>query len=163
MRAKILVADDHAVLRRSLRSTFDGSGDDWEICGEAADGRQAVEMAAKLKPNLIILDLAMPVMDGLAAARELHRLLPDTPLLMYTMHASTQLEVEARKAGIHKVVPKSSSAEIMAAARATLREMPVAQDDHPPPQPNGGVVEPPREKAVAQSANGDASGKSTSD
>lgn len=155
MPARILVADDHEALRRSLRAIFQASGDDWEICGEAPDGRQAVALATRLRPDLIILDLAMPIMDGLAAARELRKLLPEIPLLMYTMHASPQLEVEARKAGIERIVAKSNSAEILAAARATLREK-VGGHDHPAPPaaPASDSSDAPPEKAAVKSGNG---------
>jgi CheY-like chemotaxis protein len=100
--ARILIADDNAAMRASLGALLAGEG--WSVCGEAADGRQAVEMAAQLVPDLIILDLAMPVLDGLHAAVEILSADPTRPILLYTLHNSGVIEVKAKKAGIREVV-----------------------------------------------------------
>jgi DNA-binding NarL/FixJ family response regulator len=79
----ILIVDDSPVLRKTLRQTLEQGGA-WEVCGEAADGREAIKQAQRLKPDLVVLDLSMPVMNGLEAAHELKRLLPSLPLVMFT-------------------------------------------------------------------------------
>jgi len=77
----ILIVDDNVVIRRSLRRILESIGE-WKIVGEAADGREGIEKARELQPDLIVLDLAMPVMNGLEAARELNQIMPNVPLLM---------------------------------------------------------------------------------
>ena len=102
----ILIVDDSPVVRRALRSNFE-QHKDWIVCGEAADGREAIEKARQLNPNLIILDLSMPRMDGLAAARELNRIQPNVPLLMFTTFKNPSIEREAIAAGCADVISKS--------------------------------------------------------
>jgi DNA-binding NarL/FixJ family response regulator len=87
--------------------------DDFEVCGEAENGRVGVERAVRLKPDLIILDLSMPVMDGLQAAREIRELMPAIPILMYTSFASANLPAEARAAGVSRVAAKPSPPEAL--------------------------------------------------
>ncbi len=107
MPARILIAEDNPTVRTALRSILQAAGP-WEIT-EAANGQEAIAKAQEINPQLIILDLVMPVMDGLVAARQISKLLPDTPLLMHTMHWSSQVEVEAQKVGVRKVIPKSDT------------------------------------------------------
>jgi len=88
-----------------LRTTFeDISG--WEVCGEAENGREAIEKASELKPDLIVLDLAMPIMHGLEAAPVLRRMLPAVPIILFTLYANKFLEQEAFSAGVTVVVSK---------------------------------------------------------
>jgi len=103
---KILIADDNESLRKALRDIL-SVRDGWSICGEATNGRSAVSLALELKPDLIILDFLMPLMNGLAAAAEISKSLPDTPIVLYTMHKSSQLDREAKKVGISRVVSKT--------------------------------------------------------
>jgi CheY-like chemotaxis protein len=79
-----------------------------KACGEAVNGQDAIEKAAQLHPHLVVLDLAMPVMNGLEAARVLRKTMPDVPLIMLTNHASKLIEPEARAAGISAVLSKES-------------------------------------------------------
>lgn len=95
-------------MRDTFRQTLEAEAG-WSVCGEAVDGRDGIEKAQQYKPDLIVLDLAMPVMDGLQAARELTRLLPGVPLMMFTSYDSPQLQREALSAGVRKVVSKSAS------------------------------------------------------
>jgi DNA-binding NarL/FixJ family response regulator len=104
--ARILVVDDNAVIRRSLRSLLEAQ-DDWQVCGEAADGKEAVAKFDKEKFNVIVLDFQMPNMNGLDAAKEITARSPNTPILMVTLHSSPQLTAEARKAGIRGLCPKA--------------------------------------------------------
>jgi response regulator NasT len=78
----------------------------WEICGEAEDGREAVSKATHLRPDLIVLDFKMPLVDGLQAAQEIGRKLPTTPIVVYTLYKDEQLESVARSAGVRRVVAK---------------------------------------------------------
>jgi DNA-binding NarL/FixJ family response regulator len=100
----VLIVDDHPKVREALRSIFNANG--FTVCGEAIDGRDAIEKAQELHPDLIVLDLSMPVMNGLVAARELTKLMPNVPLVMFTNHTGTIVEEEARRAGIRSIMSK---------------------------------------------------------
>lgn len=116
---RVLIVDDHAIIRRLLRSLFEGQ--DWEVC-DAVDGAEGVRKAQEVNPALIILDMSMPVMNGLQAARALKLLMPHIPLLMFTNHVGAVVE-EARSAGIFAVVCKSdsnSSNQLLVHANALL-------------------------------------------
>jgi CheY-like chemotaxis protein len=118
MPTRILIADDNPAVRTALRQLLE-TVDSWEVI-DAQNGQEAVAKAQELRPNLIILDLVMPVMDGLVAARVLSKLMPDIPLLMHTMHWSPQVELEGQKAGVRKVVPKTDSRGLIAAIQQFL-------------------------------------------
>jgi DNA-binding NarL/FixJ family response regulator len=105
----ILIVDDSALIRRSLRS-FIEKRSDWGICGEAENGQVAVEKVQQMHPEVVILDLQMPVMNGLEAARQINQLAPETAMLMFTMHNSDELQIAARTAGIRQVLSKSDAA-----------------------------------------------------
>lgn len=85
----ILIVDDNAVMRRLVRSHIEANSE-WDVCGEAENGLIAIERVKELRPDLVILDFQMPVMNGLEAAREIARLAPDTAIVMLTMHNSDQ-------------------------------------------------------------------------
>jgi DNA-binding NarL/FixJ family response regulator len=102
----ILIVDDNALVRRLLRSWLEQHSE-WKICGEAENGKLAIEKVESLHPDIVILDLQMPVMNGLDAAREIKRLCPTTAMIIFTVHASYELVKEARKHGITEVVSKS--------------------------------------------------------
>jgi CheY-like chemotaxis protein len=106
---RILVVDDNAVVRTLVRKLFE-SQSDFEISGEAENGRDAVDKAEKLKPDLIILDLIMPVMTGLDAAPLLKQLLPNTPIILFTQQEGSEVERQARAVGIDAVVSKTQVA-----------------------------------------------------
>jgi two-component system, NarL family, response regulator LiaR len=109
---RILIVDDHVAVRLALTRVIE-SVDDFEVCGEAENGRIGVERAVRLKPDLIILDLSMPVMDGLQAAREIRELMPAVPILMYTSFTNANLPAEARAAGVSRVAAKPSPPEAL--------------------------------------------------
>jgi two-component system chemotaxis response regulator CheY len=104
---RILIADDHAAVRTVLRSLFDKNG--FEVCGEAVNGLDAIAKAEEFHPDLIVLDFCMPVMDGLEASRQLTKLMPDVPLMMFTSHVSKVMEEDALKAGIRRIIAKGES------------------------------------------------------
>jgi DNA-binding NarL/FixJ family response regulator len=108
MPKRILIVDDSPMIRRMLRSCVE-TKTDWEVCGEAENGAVALMLVTKFKPDLVILDLVMPVMDGLEAARQISSIAPQTPMLMFTMQNSNQLLQDAQAAGIKRVLSKSDS------------------------------------------------------
>jgi DNA-binding NarL/FixJ family response regulator len=116
---KVLIADDSEPMRRLHREMAAQSGR-WRLCGEAVNGLQAIHMARALRPDLVILDLAMPIMDGLHAAPEILKELPRVPIILYTLHEMPQLELEAQKAGIREVVVKGANTVALADAITRL-------------------------------------------
>ena len=117
---RILLADDNRVVRSFLRRLFELQPD-FEISGEAENGRDALEKAEKLKPDLIILDLVMPVMTGLEAAPLLKQRLPDTPIIMFTQEQGSEVERLAKVVGIDAVVSKGQvTSELVLKAEALL-------------------------------------------
>lgn len=102
---KILIVDDSPALRKTLRTALEADGG-WQ-CFEAVNGKDGVEKAVRLSPYLVILDLSMPVMNGLQAARELRRLFPSIPLLMFTNFETPHLESEVLAAGVSFAFSKS--------------------------------------------------------
>jgi two-component system chemotaxis response regulator CheY len=99
MAKTILIVDDNAYIRQALCDLFKREAD-FEVCGEAENGKEAIAKARELHPGLIVLDLSMPVMNGLDAARELKRLMPTVPLLMYSAFGDRLVEQQARLVGI---------------------------------------------------------------
>jgi DNA-binding NarL/FixJ family response regulator len=117
----ILVVDDHEVIRRQLRSLF-SEYPEFTICGEAVHGVDAIEKAQQLSPDLIILDLSMPEMNGLEAASALRYMMPDVPLFLLTAHYSRELELAARGSGICAVFSKHEDLDsLVARARSELK------------------------------------------
>jgi DNA-binding NarL/FixJ family response regulator len=108
MRPRILIVDDNSLVRKLLRDCLELEGG-WQVCAEASNGKEGVEKAQEVHPDLIVLDLSMPVMNGLEAARILKRLMPSVPLLMCTCFHTSNLEYEALEAGISKVITKSEA------------------------------------------------------
>lgn len=106
MIARILIADDHEMMRTVLRHLID-SHEGWQVCSEARNGGEAVAKAADLHPDVIILDLAMPIMDGVQAAREIVRNMPNAKIVMFTLHSSAELEKAAGQVGIKRVISKA--------------------------------------------------------
>jgi len=102
----ILIADDNAAVRHSLRSCLE-QHNDWQVCGEAENGKEAVEKVTALHPDVVILDFQMPVLNGLEAARQISIIAPNLPILMLTLYKSEQLWWEAQAAGIREVISKS--------------------------------------------------------
>jgi two-component system nitrate/nitrite response regulator NarL len=106
---RVLLVDDSAAIRSAVRPLFD-SHPKFEVVGEAEHGREAVEKAPILRPDLIILDLTMPVMNGLEAAPLLIKHLPKVWLILFTSHYLPEVEQLSRAAGIHAIVPKHKAA-----------------------------------------------------
>jgi len=120
MKLRILIADDHDVVRRGL-CTLLQSHEGWEICGEANNGRAAVEMATQLKPDVVILDIGMPNLNGLAATRQLVQQDPKCKVIVLTITDSDQVIREALDAGARGFVLKSDAARDLVAAVEALQ------------------------------------------
>jgi len=133
---RILIADDNMSVRAAMRQVLQGVDEQWEIT-EAEDGNDADAKARILKPNLVILDLVMPRGDGLTASREIAELLPGVPILMHTLYISPQVESQAEKAGVRKVVPKSESSVLVSAIQDVLNSPPVNPDADAVAAPRG--------------------------
>jgi len=118
---KILIADDSEVLRGSLR-TFLEAHAGWIVCGEAVDGRDAVEKAAALWPDVILLDISMPNLDGFEAARRIRQSRPDAQIIFVTQHDSHEMAVRATQAGARCYISKSHIIrELVPAVEAAAR------------------------------------------
>src|SRR5256885_2041077 len=110
MSRRILIADDHAIVRRMLKVLVE-THEGWQVCAEAENGQEAVLKVEEHKPDLVIMDMAMPVRDGISASREISAKIPGIPIVMHTLHYSTELELEAKKAGVCVVVPKAEAGD----------------------------------------------------
>lgn len=120
-RTRILVADDHELVRQGLRRVLDVRRD-WEVCAEAVNGREAVALACQHRPHLVILDLSMPELNGLEAARQIRAALPRTPVLILTMHEGDSLAREVLAAGARGFIFKSDAGRVLVqAVEALLR------------------------------------------
>ena len=108
----VLIAEDHALTRHAICSVFT-SQEDFEVCGDAENGREAVEMAQVLHPDLIVLDLSMPVMNGIEAAQALKRLMPETPIIVFSEYSDVFSEREARSEGISVLVSKTEPVSVL--------------------------------------------------
>jgi DNA-binding NarL/FixJ family response regulator len=116
----VLIADDQAMIRQTLCYLF-ASQQDFEVCGEAENGLEAVEMAQVLRPDLILLDLSMPMMNGIEAACELKRLMPMVPIIVFSEYSDVFSEREARSRGISGIVSKTEPLSVLLdKARAAL-------------------------------------------
>ncbi|MFY9529415.1 MAG: response regulator transcription factor [Candidatus Acidiferrales bacterium] len=120
--ARILIADDNETVRNMERSFFQ-SQRDFEICGEAINGLDAVEKASQLHPDLVVLDLSMPVMNGLEAAFRLKKMMPGMPIILYTLYEGAIRESDARAAGISAVIPKGDGMENLVREARTLLKL----------------------------------------
>lgn len=107
MEFQILIVDDNSPIRKCIR-TFIEQKTDWKVCGEAENGQIAVQKAKDLNPDLVVLDLSMPVMNGLDAARQINKTSPHLPLIMFMLYVSDQLSKEAKAAGIKDVLSKDA-------------------------------------------------------
>lgn len=112
MMRSVLIADDHDMIRRALCDLF-ASQEDFEVCGEAENGVEAIEMAQLFLPDLILLDLSMPVMNGIEAACELKRQMPMVPIIVFSEYGDVFTEQEARSSGISAVVSKTAKLSVL--------------------------------------------------
>jgi DNA-binding NarL/FixJ family response regulator len=105
---RVLVVDDHAVIRRGVQGILNAFPE-WELCGEASNGEEAIKLAEQLKPQIIVMDVSMPGLNGLEATRIIRKMLPGTKVLLLTLHSSTELVRSAFRAGAQGYVLKSDA------------------------------------------------------
>lgn len=117
----LAIVDDSSTIRQALRTFFE-SNTDWKICGEAENGAAAVELVQRLRPDLVVLDLSMPLMNGLEAARNIAVISPKTGIVLFTAHASKHLIAEAEDVGIRAVVQKDGHGSLQVLLKA-LRDV----------------------------------------
>lgn len=125
MPARILIADDSEQMRSAIAFLIRGLG--CEVCGAVGDGESVIEKAIELKPDLLVLDIAMPKRDGWSAGRELLASLPNTPILLFTMLPTALLERQAKELGFLAVVQKGNATALLAAIRDALETRPASQ------------------------------------
>src|SRR5688572_10051220 len=121
MPLRILIVDDHAVVRRGVRALLE-SCEGWEVCGEATTGRDAVEQCRQLRPDVVVMDLSLPELNGLDATRQILKDAPATEVLVLTMHHSEELARDVLRAGARGYILKSDADESLIAAVETLRQ-----------------------------------------
>ena len=120
MSVTILIVDDHEVVREGVRMIISKARPQWEICGEAANGQEAIDTARRLRPDIILLDITMPVLNGLDAATQISGLGLTSQILIFTMHESGELAHDARRVGARGYVTKSDAGRHLVRAIETL-------------------------------------------
>ena len=123
---RILVADDNEVVRHGLKQLLSQHAG-WEICGEAVDGQEAVEKARRLSPDIVVLDFAMPVLNGIEAARQIRQSQPNTRFVLCSMYMDSQLASLAQKVGITSLLFKSNVGQILKGVQAGLQGKPFTE------------------------------------
>src|ERR1700737_870056 len=121
MSLRILVVDDHAVVRRGVRSLLE-SHEGWEVGGEATTGREAVEQSRRLRPDVVVMDLSLPELNGLDATRQILKESPRSEILVLTMHHSEELARDVLQAGARGYVLKSDADQSLIGAVESLRQ-----------------------------------------
>jgi DNA-binding NarL/FixJ family response regulator len=120
-KVRILIADDHPVVRRAVRSTLEVHPH-FEVCGEAMDGVQAVEETKKLNPDVVVLNVTMPVMNGFEAARRIRTIKPESAIVILSSDADQRFVDEAKKIGVRAYVAKTKAGEaLVKAVEAAIR------------------------------------------
>src|SRR5271166_4784968 len=121
--ARVLIVDDHEIFRRGLRALLEPFSE-WHICGEAVDGMDAVDQCKLLHPDIVVMDVSMPRMNGLEAARLIKKENPKTQIVIITQHDSPQIQSAAMGAGARAFVTKSSiGSELVSALRNLIRDL----------------------------------------
>ena len=120
MTKRIAIVDDNPVIRRLLRNILESADESWSVCAEAGDGREGVQKIQETKPDIAVLDLTMPVMNGLEAARILNQTLPEVALILCTLHEDPILKTQASGAGIKAVISKAENMQVLVKTIRTL-------------------------------------------
>jgi len=124
--AQILLADDNQVILQLLRRLIESHAG-WQVCGEVTAGQEALAKAVELKADLLVLDFAMPGLNGFQVAEQISRTCPNLPIILHTIHDFPEMIAEAKRVGIREVVSKSdTAARLLNAIEALLQEKPAA-------------------------------------
>jgi DNA-binding NarL/FixJ family response regulator len=141
MNPRILIVDDHEIVREGIRTLLARSGKNWEVCGEACNASDAIAAIRSLHPEVVILDVTMPGINGLEASRLISKLHLPPRVLIFTMHESSRIEAEVRDAGAHGYVSKAQAArDLVQAIQALLSG---GTFFAPPSEPTSGSSENP--------------------
>lgn len=116
MARRVLIADDNPIIRKMLCKMFEAE-EDYDLCAEARDGAEAIALAIKHQPELIILDMSMPVMDGIRAAKELKDLMPEVPIILFSFYAD---EINPDHVSVDRIVSKTAASTLMDHVRQLL-------------------------------------------
>ena len=119
MARTILVADDNPLIRKMLCALFENE-EDYEICAEATNGQEAIDLALKHRPELIILDLSMPILNGLAVSKELKRIMPDVPIILFTQYAAVGNVLLSAGLLADRIASKNNAQELMAHVKSLI-------------------------------------------
>jgi DNA-binding NarL/FixJ family response regulator len=128
---RIMIVDDQEPVRRALRGLLKTQSS-FELCGEAQDGMEAVDKARELKPQVVLMDVSMPRLDGLEATRQILKALPDTEVLILTQHDSEQAARAAKEAGARGYLSKSDARYLISAVETVSRHIPFFPSKFPP-------------------------------
>ena len=120
LRSKILIVDDHEIVRQGIRTILATTRPEWEICREAQNGQEAIEAVKQLNPDVVILDISMPMMSGIEAAKQIAKMGGHSRILIFTMHDAPALAAEIEAAGAHGYVVKSQAVRDLIFAIDTL-------------------------------------------
>src|SRR5580704_10365999 len=135
MRTRFLIVDDSDLVRQGLRTVLQANPE-WEVSAEAANGSDAVERFKESRPNVVIVDFQMPGINGIETARRMMEIAPAVPIILFTQHASTELEKHALDAGIRKVVSKTDAFPMVGIIEALLGPGDSSPDLERPPEQN---------------------------
>jgi DNA-binding NarL/FixJ family response regulator len=116
---RVLIVDDNSVIRGAVRNLFE-TDPTFQVCGEAENGREAIQKTAELRPELVIMDLSMPILNGLDAARGIRRIKQAIPIILFSGYSDLLTQEEARSVGIAALVPKNEPSILLIAAHQVL-------------------------------------------
>jgi DNA-binding NarL/FixJ family response regulator len=165
MAIRILIADDNEAVRGRLGELL-ATHDGWEVCGSVGSGREVVEKAVELRPSIILLDLAMPEMDGLSAAKEIGKVMPSVPIVIFTLHKFATIDLEAKKAGVRYVVAKPDTETLFRVIDELVKGQPAAervQQERGLLAPASGPLDDPASRVTAQAQPSEAQGAANGD
>ncbi|MFY9729067.1 MAG: response regulator [Candidatus Acidiferrales bacterium] len=159
-----MIADDNEVVRGRLGELL-AAHDGWDVCASVGNGREAIEKAVELRPSIIILDLAMPEMDGLSAAKEIGKVLPSVPIVIFTLHKFATIDLEARKAGVRYVVAKPDTETLLRVVDELAKSDPgeSAQLGSDLLAPASGPLDDPASRVTEQAQPSEAQGGASGD
>jgi DNA-binding NarL/FixJ family response regulator len=131
MSVRFLIVDDSELVRNGLRTIVEANSG-WEVCGEAADGLSGIEMFKSLQPDIVVLDFQMPGISGLETARRMTAISAAIPIIMFTQHASAELELHAREAGVRAVVSKTNAFAMIGIVEKLIHPQEVGESTNAP-------------------------------